>query len=76
MNTSSDMGRGGSRACRHSRPPSVIPGPLSRHSRVGGNLDAPSAHHPANATSALRGQGVPMNTSSDMGRGGFPPTRE
>ena len=40
-------------------PYSVIPGPLLRHSRVGGNLDAPSTNHSANATGDLVGLGCP-----------------
>ena len=40
-----------------------------RHSREGGNLDAPSTNHPANAISDLARAGIPMNTSSDAGRG-------
>ena len=55
---------------RHSRnTPTVIPATHPRHSRVGGNLDAPSTNHSPSASSDIAGAGgIPMNTSSDADR--------
>ena len=61
-------------SAQHPTPSTQRPPP--RHSRVGGNLDAHSTNHSANATSDLAGARVFLCIRLRMQDGGFPPTRE